>query len=391
MMTQPEYADTARDANEELREADIFERLKETFSVDFVTGLPCGELRSFIREAGESHDVQHVPVTNERESIGVATGAWLAGKTPALYMQNSGFFVASNDIASLMIPSGVDAVFVISWRGGIGETATQHMTTGNSTPFLLESFGIATTASPTLESIQDVKQRSAASHTPAAVLVKRERFNTQLEGYPIEPRRRLVTECYSEPIQEERLNRDDALDVIVAATDNQWPTISSTGLISRSMFERHDCENHFYNAGGFGLTSTIALGVALARPETTVMSVEGDGSVLTNLGTLNVIGEYAPHNLVHVVLDNQALVSCSHEPSIGNQQISQFAVAAGYAKVYDLWTEEGIVEALHTIKANPQHGPVMLHVHIRQDGPRDYKRPLGMLETAQRFRAFMDR
>lgn len=375
--------------HERLKEADLLERFKRIGGIDFVTGLPCGELRSFIRQSTEDPDIMHVPVTNEREAVGLATGAWLGGKRPALYMQNSGFFVSSNDIGSLMIPSGIDAMFAISWRGGLGETATQHFVTGGSTRMLIDSFGIPATSQPTDSTLTDIVERAAKSQHPSAVLVERERFNEAPAGYPVAQKSRLSTVYEQEMAKGPLLNRDEAIDCIVENTGNRIPTISSTGLISRSMFDRHDADNHFYNAGGFGLTSVIALGVALANPDTPIISIEGDGSVLTNLGTLNVIGEYSPANLVQIILDNQALVSCSHEPSIGNGEISDFAIAAGYDVVHDVWTKESLDASLAYALERDAQGPIMIHVHIDQDGPRTYRRPLGMQETAERFRAYM--
>ena len=163
----------ALEKSHELLEDELLERFKNEFSTDFVTGLPCGELREFIRQSQLDPSITHMPTTNEREAIGVATGAWLGGKHPALYMQNSGLFVASNDIGSLMIPSRIDAAFAISWRGGLGETATQHFVTGTNTPLLLDGFGLEKTTQPSASSIHQISEQQRESHMPAAVLLRR--------------------------------------------------------------------------------------------------------------------------------------------------------------------------------------------------------------------------
>lgn len=79
---------------------------------------------------------------DDRRKVGLVAGAYLAGKTPVIYMQNSGFFAASNDIASLLIPYEIPIFFVVSYRGCEGEDAVQHLTTGRTTEALIKSLGL---------------------------------------------------------------------------------------------------------------------------------------------------------------------------------------------------------------------------------------------------------
>jgi sulfopyruvate decarboxylase TPP-binding subunit len=72
----------------------------------------------------------------------LAAGAYFGGKTPVVYMQNSGLFAASNDIASLLVPYEIPVFFVVSYRGCGDEDAAQHLTTGGATEALLQSFGL---------------------------------------------------------------------------------------------------------------------------------------------------------------------------------------------------------------------------------------------------------
>jgi phosphonopyruvate decarboxylase len=379
----------AAEQRHELLEGELLERFKDEFGTDFVTGLPCGELREFIRQSQLDPSITHMPTTNEREAIGVATGAWLGGKRPALYMQNSGLFLASNDIGSLMIPSKIDATFAISWRGGLGETATQHFVTGTNTPLLLDGFGFEKTTQPSRESIHDIKLRQDQSHMPAAVLIRRQKYNLPPEPLDIDTVERPVSQRESLETPDGSLSREEALATIVNQTDNRIPTISSTGLISRSLFHHFDNDNHFYNAGGFGVTSAIALGVASAQPDIPVLAIEGDGSVLTNPGSLNLIGNYQPKNLIHIVLNNQALVSCSHEQTIGNHLIADLAELNGYRAVFTVNDTSGLETAVSQALANLGSGPQFIHAHIDTSGERAFKRPLDMDVTAQRFRDYV--
>ncbi|MEK7473781.1 MAG: hypothetical protein AAB668_03610 [Patescibacteria group bacterium] len=84
----------------------------------------------------------HVIANRESEAVGITAAAYFGGKIPVVYIQNSGLFSASNDIASLLIPYRMPIFFVVSYRGCEGEDAVQHLTTGRATERLLESFGL---------------------------------------------------------------------------------------------------------------------------------------------------------------------------------------------------------------------------------------------------------
>lgn len=127
------------------RHSEKADRMHNAFialGVNFASGVPCGVLRHVIKNLRDDKRVLHLPANRESEAVGVATGAYLAGKTPVVYMQNSGLFVASNDIASLLIPYKIPIFFAVSYRGCQGENAVQHIVTGQTTERLLLSFGL---------------------------------------------------------------------------------------------------------------------------------------------------------------------------------------------------------------------------------------------------------
>lgn len=106
----------------------------------------------------------------------MVTGAYLAGKRPVVYMQNSGFFSASNDIASLLIPYEIPVFFVVSYRGCEGEDAIQHLFTGKSTKNLIESFGLHFVVfdQHDLDNlIRSMFQRMLENSLPTVLLLKR--------------------------------------------------------------------------------------------------------------------------------------------------------------------------------------------------------------------------
>ncbi len=363
----------------------LLHELKYRFGSDFVTGLPCGELREFIAASARDKEILYLPVTNERESVGMAAGAWLAGKKPVLYMQNSGLFECSNDLGSLLVASEIPAIFVVSWRGAPGETATQHLATGNATIPLLKSFGLSYSLTATVADTTRLHDQQTASNLPVFFLKTREKFNKPQDMVPQPTSSRRKTEVYrGEPHQ--LSSREEALQLIAALTPSSRALFSSTGLISRSLFHNFDSPNQFYNAGAFGLTSSIALGFSSVRKDVPTTIVEGDGSVLTNLGNLNLIGYQQPHNFLHVVLDNGAYVSCSGEETVGSELIPDMAALLGYASVFSISSLDSLKAIIRGVNNAQIAGPTMVQVMINRTGGREFGRPLEMAEIAKRFK-----
>lgn len=129
-------------ASDRSEKADLLHGVFRKLGVNFASGVPCGVLRHIIKNFEDDAAMLHVIANRESEAVGLAAGAYFGGKIPVVYMQNSGLFSASNDIASLLIPYRMPIFFVVSYRGCEGEDAVQHLTTGRATERLLESFGL---------------------------------------------------------------------------------------------------------------------------------------------------------------------------------------------------------------------------------------------------------
>ena len=100
------------------------------------------------------------------------------------------------------------------------------------------------------------------------------------------------------------MNRRDATRLLVAAVETE-PIVASLGHPAYDLCAAGDRPTNFYTWGSMGLASSIGLGLALARPELRVFVVDGDGSLLMNLGSLATIGWTRPPNLVLIVWDNE--------------------------------------------------------------------------------------
>lgn len=124
--------------------------------------------------------------------------------------------------------------------------------------------------------------------------------------------------------------------------------ISNIGYPSRELFSVKDRPENFYMLGSMGLASSIGLGLALARPERKVMVLDGDGSVLMNLGTLATIAHHAPRNYLLVILDNCCYGSTGSQPtctSLGTD-LAAMAIAAGAEDVQRESCKDELIDAL---------------------------------------------
>ncbi|MBV8199285.1 MAG: thiamine pyrophosphate-binding protein [Acidobacteria bacterium] len=135
-----------------------------------------------------------------------------------------------------------------------------------------------------------------------------------------------------------------------------------------------------------GLVSSVALGIALARPELSVVAVDGDGSLLMNLGALTTLARHHPPNLLHLVLDNEALLSVGRSFSTATatgSDLARIAAAAGVARTGTYDTPDGLAAACREALAAP--GPAVLVAKVEAVGPASYFSDVHMLENRFQF------
>ena len=152
-----------------------------------------------------------------------------------------------------------------------------------------------------------------------------------------------------------------AADMIIGS-----PIISANGFISRDLFETDDKDMNFYMIGSMGLSSSIALGVALKNPAKRVYVFDGDGNILMNLGSLTTIGKLRPKNLIHLVFDNQSHESTGGQPSnTRNIDLYKIAKSSDY-KAFKTSSKAGLKKIL--VKIKNIDGPIMILVKITKGG-----------------------
>lgn len=180
------------------------------------------------------------------------------------------------------------------------------------------------------------------------------------------------------------MKRMEAIETIMNAMDNEL-IVCATGMISRESCYVHDRDENFYMIGSMGLNSSIALGLAINCPEDVVVILDGDGSILMNMGMLASIGECAPTNLIHLVLDNESYASTGGQRSISNAvSLEKVAIAAGYKYSQRVDTPEQLALELDGLRAKPR--PAFWLIKVQPGNIPELPRiPLSPPEITSRF------
>jgi phosphonopyruvate decarboxylase len=184
------------------------------------------------------------------------------------------------------------------------------------------------------------------------------------------------------------VTRAEAIRVIRGRLTDQ-PVVVSLGHPAYDLFAAGDRDLNFYTWGSMGLATSIALGLALARPDRTVVALDGDGSLLMNLGSLATIGGLAPANLVVFVLDNGAYGTTGGQPTPTSRgaDLEAAARAMGIARALTVGDGASLGAALDAARNAP--GPWVIVVKVEESAPTA-KPPLDCVHIRQRFTSALD-
>ncbi len=309
------------------------ERLLEIIGADFYAGIPDSLLKPLCNYLMNIYGIDikhHIIAANEGNCVALAAGYHLAtGKIPVVYMQNSGEGNAINPIVSLLNDNvyAIPIIFIIGWRGEPGKKdEPQHIYQGKITVRLLEDMDIETFV-------------LGAESTERKILSVMERFRKILgKGKSV-----AFVVCkdaltYNDSLRYNNSNsmvREEIIRHIVEVSGDD-PIIATTGKISRELFEVREekGQNHKYDfltVGSMGHASSIAMGIAVNKPNAKLWCIEGDGAVLMHMGAMAVIGTNAPENMVHIIINNEAHETVGGMPTVaGKVDFMSIAKACGY-------------------------------------------------------------
>jgi phosphonopyruvate decarboxylase len=180
-----------------------------------------------------------------------------------------------------------------------------------------------------------------------------------------------------------QLSREEAIQTVAAALGEKDCIVSTTGMISRELFEYRTAKNEgherdFLTVGSMGHASQIALGIALAKSDRRVWCFDGDGATIMHMGSMAIVASKAPKNYVHVVFNNGAHDSVGGQPTVGLKiDLPAVAKAVGYKTVYSVDNKEKLEEILSIFNSQFSifDAPVFLEVKVKKGNRKDLGRP----------------
>lgn len=309
------------------------ESLVNIIGSDFYTGVPDSQLKALCNYLMYTYGIDpkhHIIAANEGNCTALAAGYHLAtGKVPVVYMQNSGEGNIINPVASLLNDKvyAIPVIFIIGWRGEPGiHDEPQHIYQGEVTLKLLDDMDITNFV-------------IGPDTTEDELKVKMQEFRTILNSgkdVALVIRKGALTDAPKVVYKNDNTMLREVIIQHIVKASGEDPIVSTTGKASRELFEARvaNGQSHKYDfltVGSMGHSSSIALGVAINMPNTRVWCVDGDGAVLMHMGSMAVLGNNKPKNLIHIVINNGAHETVGGQPTVAsNIDLVKIALACGY-------------------------------------------------------------
>ena len=342
--------------------------------VDFFTGIPDSLLKDFCAYISDKvPPKKNIITANEGAAISLATGHHIStGTIPLVYLQNSGIGNTINPLLSLADKEvySIPMILMIGWRGEPGvKDEPQHIKQGRVQNNILEALEIPYLI---LDSnvgnidffVKNVMNLVQKEGSPVAIIVRKNTF----EAY-----KKVAFNS-----SDYEMTREAAIENVVKHISPNSIIVSTTGMASRELFEcrarfKQSHQNDFLTVGSMGHCSQIALGIAL-NVNNKVICIDGDGSFIMHMGSAAIIGNNAPSNLLHIVLNNGAHDSVGGQPTVGHMiDIKKIATGCGYKNAF---TAEKAEDLINTIKyLEKMDGPNLIEVLVKRGARSELGRP----------------
>ena len=357
-----------------MKAKELYDYLKEK-NVDCFCGVPDSLLKDFCAYLEDNvDDINHTVVANEGNAIALACGNYLASRNIALvYMQNSGIGNCINPLLSLSDEEVYNIPFLmfIGWRGEPNQKdEPQHIKQGKLTDKLLDKIGIKyEIMSDNFEmakiSLDKAFEYMKETKKPFAFIIRKNTFEKYIKK--------------NDTKNNYTLEREVAIEEVLKTLKSSDVIVSTTGHISREVYEIREKYNQshkqdFLTVGSMGHSSSIALGIALKKPDRNIYCFDGDGSFLMHQGALIVNASKNLSNFKHIIFNNEA-----HD-SVGAQtcatkyaHISKIALNSGYKKVYSVKTKKQLLKVLPKFISNKCTS--LLEIKVKCGARADLGRP----------------
>lgn len=343
--------------------------------ISMFTGVPDSLLKDFCAYITDHSDTNHnIIAANEGAAIGIAAGHHIAtSEIPVVYMQNSGIGNAINPLLSLADEKvySIPLILVIGWRGEPGiPDEPQHLKQGEVTLRLLDAMEIPyiildSSESTALKETESLIAACKLKNKPHAIIIRKGTF----AKYNLKT---IVKNDFP-------VTREQALKIVIDCLSKEDMTVSTTGKLSRELFEYREAlhQGHnkdFLTVGSMGHSSSIALGIALSHPERKIWILDGDGAFIMHMGSTTTIAKATPDNIVHVVFNNGAHESVGGQPTVGfDINIPEIAKGVGYKFATSVDNITDIKQVLQAIDAIEK--PALIELKVGINSRKDLGRP----------------
>ena len=361
----------------------LFKILKKK-DINFFTGVPDSVLKSTNNIFSKMSKNNHIIAANEGNALSLGAGYYLATKKiPLIYFQNSGFGNLINPLTSMAHKNvySIPMVFMIGWRGSPkNKDEAQHILMGKITTKLLKIMNIKYCI---LDKEIDFKKLTALidyaknnSH-PVAFLIKQNTFKTKNKK-----------NISTKKITINNIKRINYLEYILNKVSRNTKIFSTTGYTSREVFylNKKNFKNKlkcFYNVGGMGHTSSIALGYSI-KSSKEIICLDGDGALLMHMGALTNIANQKRKNFKHILFNNNSHESVGNQPTLSsNIDFQNLVKSLKYKNFYfsdDLKTFKKKFTSF--IKSN---GPSFFEVRIKPGSIENLTRPRNFHQIKKYF------
>ena len=353
----------------------FIETLKEK-GIDCFAGVPDSLLKNVCAYITDHFDAQHNIITaNEGAALGLAAGHYLAtGKPACVYMQNSGEGNIINPLASLTDKEVYDipVLLLIGWRGRPGvHDEPQHVKQGKITTGLLDVMGINYDILS-----KDEDKAGLQIEKAAQALLKNDVYALVIEKDTFQEYKLQNVE-----VNDLTLSREEAIQIVASALEPKDIIVSTTGMISRELFEARTAwgqghERDFLTVGSMGHANQIALGIALEKHDRNVWCFDGDGATIMHMGSLAIVASKKPANYIHVVFNNGAHDSVGGQPTVGLKiDLPAVAKAVGYSSAHTVSSKEELISVLSSLNSQKREGAVLLEIKVKKGNRKDLGRP----------------
>ncbi len=356
--------------------ASFFLKEVNNLGIRTITGVPDSVLKQFCDavQLDKGRTFRHYVTANEGAAVGLATGEYLVSGCPCLvYLQNSGLGNIINPLASIANQEvyGIPMLFMVGWRGEPGKKdEPQHVYQGKTTCELLETMDVPYSIIDESTTEIQLKEILSSAHDilnqnrQYAILVKKGTFEKE-NSFTWDNGCTLV--------------REQALKIILETVYNDSYIVSTTGKISRELYEQSEAlygghDRIFMTVGGMGHASMIAFGMAQADYAKHFVCIDGDGAVMMHMGALAFIAKQEPKNFLHIVINNGAHESVGAMPTgFSGQGYGQIAAACGYKNSVTVANAKELKEAIVNMKDKQELS--MIEVMVSLESRSDLGRP----------------